>query len=376
MRYGFDPARLTQARLLLGLTKQEVARAVGVSPAAVGQWESGIQPPLPHHLTGLAAALHVPPAFFALGRPHARLDASAAHFRSPRRTRASQRDKAIAFAEQVWELTYALEKRVELPAVDVPGLEHGEQVIGAVPADPASAARLLRRVWGIPNGPFPHLVRQVENHGVVVSHVRFAGDDEETSTIDAFSTSSLGRPLVITTPDRANDVFRHRFTTAHELGHLLLHREVVPGDLQQEREADQFAAELLTPAEQIADELPSRLLLPALDTLSRRWGVSMQSLVRRVRELGMVTDVTARRAHQRLEQLRRAGAVRPEPITLYRGETPVLLRRAYELAEAHGSLTLGGLADELVWDVARVRLLLGIDARRPRLSLVEPARGR
>jgi hypothetical protein len=32
----FDPVRLTQARILAGMTKQELAETLGVSPAAVG----------------------------------------------------------------------------------------------------------------------------------------------------------------------------------------------------------------------------------------------------------------------------------------------------------------------------------------------------
>jgi Zn-dependent peptidase ImmA (M78 family) len=43
-------------------------------------------------------------------------------------------------------------------------------------------------------------------------------------------------------------VYEYRFTCAHELGHLLMHPSPLPGDRQQEREADQFAAEFLTPA--------------------------------------------------------------------------------------------------------------------------------
>jgi hypothetical protein len=43
-----------------------------------------------------------------------------AHFRSLRSTRVGQRAKAVALVEQLWELTYALERRVELPPVDLP----------------------------------------------------------------------------------------------------------------------------------------------------------------------------------------------------------------------------------------------------------------
>ena len=268
----FDPARLTQARVLVAKTKQDVARAVGVSPAAVSQWEAGIQKPREQHLNELTRVLNVPKAFFAGGRPFVHLNAASAHFRSLRATRSFQRDKAVAYVEQVWKLTNALEKRVELPPVDVPGLDNGDYTAGVVPPDPAAAAVRLRAAWAIPSGPFPHLLRTLENHGVVVSHLRLA-DPDEVRRIDAFSTSHLPRPVVITTPDRSLDVFEHRFSVGHELAHILLHHDVAPGDLHQEREADQFAGELLLPADTMEDELPARLqfgTLRARHTLGRQ----------------------------------------------------------------------------------------------------------
>jgi hypothetical protein len=165
--------------------------------------------------------LEVPPAFLAGGRPYARLEGSAAHFRSLRRTPAHQRSKAIAFAEQVWELVYALEKRVQLPPVDLPGFTAGEVATEPTADDPVKAARNLRRTWGLGTAPIPRMVRLMETHGLIVTLIPFAG--AATATVDAFSTSQLPRPIVVLTPDRANDVYRHRFTAAHELGHLLLH---------------------------------------------------------------------------------------------------------------------------------------------------------
>lgn len=171
------------------------------------------------------------------------------------------------------------------------------------------------------------------------------------------------------TPDRADDVYRHRFTAAHELGHLLLHSEARPGDIEQEKQADRFAAEFLTPATQIEPELPSRLRVPLLEPISRRWGVGVDSLVRRAREVGTITEVTARRAYQRIQQLKNVGLLRPEPVTAYPGENPTLLRSAFDLAERHG-LTVPELAEELAWKPGLVRSRLGMADGRPTLTLL------
>ena len=71
---AFDAGRLRQARHLEMKTKQDVAAAIGVSPTAVGQYESGSFAPRPEHLEKLALFLRVPVAYFGAGRPQARLE--------------------------------------------------------------------------------------------------------------------------------------------------------------------------------------------------------------------------------------------------------------------------------------------------------------
>jgi Zn-dependent peptidase ImmA (M78 family)/DNA-binding XRE family transcriptional regulator len=361
---SFDPARLTQARHLAGVSKRWVAERVGVSPVAVGQWESKAHPPRPDHVIRLAEALDVEPKFFGLGRPYARLDSSAAHFRSLRKTPVHQRAKAIAFAEQVWELTQALERYVELPRVDLPGFSAGEVL--TEPSTPAQAARDLRLRWAVASRQVPRLVRMMEKHGIVVTLTPFAGD--ATATVDAFSTSNLPRPLVVLTPDRADDVYRHRFTAAHELGHLVLHGgDEAPGATK-EREANEFAAEFLMPADAIQDQLPRRLNFQELESLSRTWGVSVEALIYRCHEVGKISEGTYRRAFQRLAQLRQIGLFASEPIAGYPGEVPVLLRSAFDVASENG-LTMKELSRTLRISPSRIRLLLGLHERRIKLNL-------
>lgn len=363
---AFDQARLTQARLLAGLTKKDLAERVGVTAAAVGQYETGMTRPRPELIPRLAEALAVPAAFFLSGRPHGKLDGSMAHFRSLRSTRAHQRAKAVAFVEQVWELTHALERRVRLPAVDLPGFSGGEVHV-ETPNHPAQAARALRAHWNLGAGPIHHLVRHMEAHGIVVV---VPPPDPDADTVDAFSTSHLPRPVVVLTANRFDDIHRHRFTAAHELGHLVLHGDVAPGDSQQEREADAFAAEFLTPRDSILPRLPGRADLRRLAELRDVWGVSVDSLLYRCRELGLLSDSAAGRAYQRLKALRGQPGFTGEPVSLHPGEQPIMLRQAFDLAARETGLTEHVLAAELAWPPARVRELLGLPDPRPALRLV------
>jgi len=115
---------------------------------------------------------------------------------------------------------------------------------------------------------------------------------------------------------------------------------------------------------------PPRFEGSSYDTLSHTWGVSIKSLIYRSREVGKISDVSARRAYQRLNQLRGLGFYPADPVLGYAGETPSLLAKAFALAEPEG-LTLTTLAHELSWKLSRLRLLLyGLDPR-PQLHLVD-----
>lgn len=353
----FEPARLTQARVLAELTKVELAEAIHVSPAAIGQYETGAIAPRADLVPELARTLRVPMEFFAGGRPLGRVDAADAHFRSLRSTRAKDRAKAATHAEQVWELTYALEKRVRLPEVHLPEISEG--------ASPTSAAQRLRSSWELGRGPVAHLVATMEAHGIVVSLIPLT--DQAITRVSAYSTWATDRPLIIITPERAASVYRYRFTAAHELGHMLLHPNPRPGDRIQEREADAFAAEFLTPRAEIEPLLPRTMRLGVLGQLSETWGVSIESLVYRMGECHVVSEISVRRAYQRLKEI--ADLRTEESITNYRGEVPSLLREALALAEQHG-LTRAALAAELCWTPRHLSGVLGEDDPRPLLRIV------
>ncbi|MGC8919654.1 ImmA/IrrE family metallo-endopeptidase [Streptomyces sp. PG2] len=204
----------------------------------------------------------MPIQFFVAGRPMGKVDTSMAHFRALRSTSGAQRERALGFVEQVWELTHALEKRVQLPPVNLPGFTGGEVYPGIdLPDDPVGAARALRRHWRLGDGPVRHLARRMESHGLIV--VAPVEADEAASKVDAFSSSGLLRPVIVLTPNRADDVYRYRFSAAHELGHLVLHAGAT-GDSRLEREADAFAAEFLTPQKSILPLLSRRVDLAQL----------------------------------------------------------------------------------------------------------------
>lgn len=315
----FDPQRLSLARRLAGVPRTRIAEAVGVTPAAVTQYEKGASRPTIPVLAALAQVLNVPAEFFRSGYPVPSLPQTGAHFRSLRTTSSLEREAALAFAELALVAFAAVERFVELPLLDLPDLE--------VPADlfteaVVELARHARSGMGLGEGPVPNMVRLLEAHGVAVVEL-----DEGSRRVDAFSHQGASRPVVVLSSFKG-DKARRRFDVAHELGHLVMHPDTEPGSRLIEQQAHDFAAEFLMPADQIGPELPRRLDWPKLHELKRRWGVSLKALVVRSYKLERIGETAYQRA---MKQLSSWGL--PEPGPLGRPEEPVLLVRALQLID-------------------------------------------
>ncbi|TCO37620.1 Zn-dependent peptidase ImmA (M78 family) [Kribbella antiqua] len=324
----FDGPRLTLARRLAGLRKSDLASLVEKSPTAVAAWESGAKRPTAATVAQLALSLSVDPGFFAVRQDDVAALSATPHFRSLRSTSQLARDQASAYGQLAVDITTSLEKHVEFPEPDLPTLPVA--VDDRESDGPERAAQLVRRQWGIDAGPAGHLIRLLENHGVLVVF-----SPEQTASVDAYSFDSRLRPVVVLNPIK-RDYYRQRFDVAHELGHLIMHGDAEPGGRLVEDQAHRFAAELLMPAEQICDLLPVSMGGNAWRILARlkeHWGVSIQALLYRARWLGGLSDVSYRNA---MTTISARGWRRTEPGLVSAIEQPSLLPRAVELLVQEG----------------------------------------
>jgi Zn-dependent peptidase ImmA (M78 family)/transcriptional regulator with XRE-family HTH domain len=336
-RVLFDSQRLTLARRLRGLRKNQLADHVGTTPTAIGQYEAGTHRPSGRVLSRLALALGVPVEFFAAGHTATAAQAATAHFRSLRSTTQVDRDRATAHGVLAADIAAVLERYVEFPRVGL--------VDQAVPPDeiagdgPVRAARRCRELMLGRPGPAGHVVRLLESHGVVVLHL-----PRVTQDVDAFSITMHPRPLLLLNPAKG-DYFRQRFDAAHELGHLVMHADAEPGSKIVEDQANRFAAEFLMPAEEVADLLPATARWQQLAELKQRWGVSMAALLYRARTLGVMRETTYRNA---MSAMTARGWRQREPGPHPPLEQPTMLTKATEL------LAGTGLDRDRLADLARV----------------------
>jgi Zn-dependent peptidase ImmA (M78 family)/transcriptional regulator with XRE-family HTH domain len=317
----FDPSKLTLARQLAGLRKIDLATLVGMTPASVSAWESGGKRPNSSAIARLCMALQVEPTFFASASGAAL--ATVPHFRSLRSTSQMAQDQAFAYGKIAADIAMVLEKTVEFPVPNVPS--YPVSTTDPVPDAPERAAQHLRRQLRLPAGPIKHLVRLAEDLGVLVVF-----SAPQTAAIDAFSFESSARPVIVLNPEK-NDYYRQRFDVAHELGHLVMHSDSEPGGRVVEDQAHRFAAEFLTPCEQIRSSLPAQTTVrgwATLRQLKEHWGVSMQALLYRSRALGVMGEVPYRNA---MMNVSKKGWRRGEPGDVVSVEMPSLIPKAVDV---------------------------------------------
>lgn len=342
-----QPARLRLARSLRGLRQNELASKVGVTAAAISQFENGAALPSLETLERLSVALKCRPLFFI--RPWVDRTEHEPFFRRRRATAARELDRAHAYAITLAEIVGAIERHVELPPVRFDlSLRIGDET---PLADVERAADQVRAAWRIPEGPIAHVVRLLESRGAVAAAVG-AFDP----TLDAFSLRTGDRPIVVLCSDHGAAA-RRRFDAAHELAHLLLHDSPAEANHTQEQQAHRFAAALLMPADQVDPWLPRfSNQLELLEEGSRIWGVSMQALLFRSRTVGAISEDGYRRTMRRMSA---AGWRTREPVELGPAESPTLLRQA--VAALPGADTsLAAIADELGLPLGRLARMLSL----------------
>jgi Zn-dependent peptidase ImmA (M78 family)/transcriptional regulator with XRE-family HTH domain len=357
VRLTFSPERLRLARLLARKRKTEIATAVGVTPTAVGQWESGATSPSAETLFKLSLALEVPVEFFARHRRQAVHDPAAAHFRSLRASTQAERGQALAFGELVWAVAEGVSRWVELPKLDLPDIAVSAD---ASDAEIEQAAATARAALALGDGPINHVVRLVESRGVVtaVASIRLA------DRVDAFSHWYSSRPLMVLSATK-DDAARSRFDAAHELGHLVMHHDREPGSRIVERQAHLFASCLLAPPEQLVELLPRRADWSELAELKLRYGVSLKSLAYAAGRLGVWGASTMRTA---MVQYNRNGWNSGEPASLGEAERPSMLGRSAALLEHH-NITVEDIAAEAGLPAEIVSEVLACTSENRRLRL-------
>lgn len=275
MQPNGDMLRLARQRRRFPQT--DAARRLEIDQSLLSRIENGVAEVREEVLCRAERLYRVPRSFFYQTEPIYGAPVSV-HPMWRRKADVTARDVDAIVAElniRVMHLRRFLDAADVAHAHDLPRLDIEDY------GDPEQIATMVRAHWQVPRGPIRDLTVLVERAGVLVAHSTMSGAAVSGVT---FSVPGLP-PLILINSDQPAD--RMRFTLAHELAHLVMHR--FPS-ANMEKEAHAFASELLMPAADIRPLLESRRIdLSLLASLKPEWKVSMQSIIMKAKSLGLLT---------------------------------------------------------------------------------------
>lgn len=326
---NFFKERLIQARLFWGFSLQEIGDRLEVSKQYIQQIENGSRIPNELFLNALADILGVKPCFFTKPVVNAMLE-SQCHFRKARTTAISIKERALQQSSLFEDLINFIDDELSLPEVKL--TEYSPKNNESIEL----AAENCRKEWNINlETPIKNISYYLEKTGIMIT--MFSGISEK---IDAFSINRK-RPVIIRNPEK-NKVCRLRFDLAHEYGHLVLHNGTTTGDTETEKQANRFASAFLLPRGAFLREFSPyltgyRIRWKDLLELKAKWKVSLQAIICRAYDLGIIDSVKYRSA---FIYLNNNGYTKNEPLDdILPMEQPIMLHKSLEMLEKNDRLS-------------------------------------
>lgn len=323
---NFNAIRLEIAMKRRQLTGKQLSVKSDITPATVSRLLKDHHQPEIETAQAIADALHYPLEFFFQDSVEV-ISRENVSFRSLARMKAAERDSAIAAGSIGLIVSDWVDRTFNLPAANVPDLRE---------LSPANAAKALRDQWCLGEKPVKSMIRLLEHNGVRVFSLA-----ENTVNVDAFSFWHGHRPYTflnnIKTAEHSN------FDMAHELGHLVLHQHAkVNESKESEREANEFAAELLMPKTDVLAKAPRFVTSETIIKSKGRWKVSALALAGRLKSVGRLTDWQYRSI---CIDLTKRGYRKSEPIGIER-ESSVIWTKVFQQLWA-SKITKESIASEL-----------------------------
>jgi Zn-dependent peptidase ImmA (M78 family)/DNA-binding XRE family transcriptional regulator len=311
-----SPDRLRRAREMRGLTQSELASAVEVDQSYITCLETGARHPSSAVLAAVAEVLSLPPTYFT--QPlRAYLTGGTLRYRAKASLGKRVATRIRSEAEHDLEIVLGLAERVNVIPVR----------LKCMTESPQQASAIFRGQLRLgPRAPVHHLIRHFEKLGGIVIAL---GAEEGFDAFAEWGGRSRDLPIIAISDGVQPD--RLRMNLAHEIGHLVLHKNSIISHRQAETEAFSFASSLLMPEAAVVRDLEAAQFdLVALTEVKRRWGVSVQALVRRGRDLKLISDRHYRTLNARINKI---GWKYQEPASAERfAERPLAVRRMAEIA--------------------------------------------
>ncbi len=337
----FQPARLKSARLMYdGLSRAALAEMINVAPSTLKKWEDGTHFPQHEALEKLSDSLQIPYHWFLKpmidqGNPLFLNRAKKSILKAPC-------DRSNEMLLNLSEIREIAEEWINFPNVNlIRSLTRSEALL-LTNSEIEELAFNLRQLWGLGKSPITDLTKRIEKAGIVVTRFEIGYDE-----MDGTSAWIRDKPYIFIASDK-NNYFRSRFDIAHELGHLIMHRNLSHEDKKArfnllEEQAHYFASCFIFPPDAFTAEA-HRMSIESLTMLKKRWGLSIAAMIYKASSLRMISEEQASRLWR---SLRYRGYHKSEP---YDNETPpenpVALKNAIKLMLSEGGFSKSNIVDQ------------------------------
>ena len=277
--------RFKSARLMNGFSLQDVADALDnrLSRQALHRYEKGEVIPDAEKINLLGKALHVSPDYFFR---NTKVELGAIEYRKlnkmPQKEAAIIKEKTKEYLSRYLELEeiLGLDNEFNNPLADFGAVTTYVQVI--------QASQILRQEWGLGSkSAIFNVVELLEDKNIKVVKLDV---DEDFDGLQTYVNGNI--PVVAYNSKKANKPDRIRFTVLHELAHLLMTFGNIT-EKQKENLCHQFAGAMLLPEETIKSELGERrnkLSSLELANIKKQYGISMQAIVMRAKNCGIINE--------------------------------------------------------------------------------------
>ncbi|MFW5862834.1 MAG: helix-turn-helix domain-containing protein [Spirochaetota bacterium] len=279
---GVVAKNVYRLRKVAGLNQNDLAKLSGISRPAYVAIEKGQTDPRSETIHRIANALHVPISELFAHIP----ELKSVRFRMSKITGQKKKireQEIIKIAR--WLRNYNFLE-------ELLGEEKEYMLSDIRSKDPQRAAEKVRQKLGIEGDePIADITEVINDAGIKLHY--------NNLSIDNFFGLSIGReeggPAISVNVAENISIERQIFTAAHEMGHLILHKESFNGELleddeSEEREANIFASYFLMPEKAFKEEVARNRGLHWVDmvlTVKRFFKVSYRTVLMRLIDDGM-----------------------------------------------------------------------------------------
>jgi Zn-dependent peptidase ImmA (M78 family)/DNA-binding XRE family transcriptional regulator len=327
--------RLRQARDLIGFNQTEAAQKLGITPAALSQYEGGKRRIEVFTLDRIARLYGVPVTYFFSAVDSVDACQPDADWESELRAMARNlsSEGKVGVAKLIQQIHH-LENLYQLTETSFPGSPHHP-----FPAlhktdfsdyEIAEYAQKVRRHYNLGIAPLLNIKRFLDAQGYQVFSVPL-GEDEHSLSGLFFTHPKLGATIVF---NEQQAYTRFPFTMSHEVAHSLFHwdrpailcrKDAEPNDALEDF-ADRFASHFLIPQEGLQERLDAMEIKTVKHPeevihIARYFGVSYKATVHRLeadRKLGASKDV-----FRGVQPVRLAKSLGYRPLRYEFGERPL-----------------------------------------------------